>query len=105
MGRAHVQAEPLHHVDPEVGELAVAEGDDLVPRGQRVGERALPAAGARAGEDEGGALGGLEDHLGVLQDGLEEGREPGVPVVLARPVHRAQHVLVDVHGACMHAGT
>ena len=43
-----VEVEALHHVRPEVAELAVAEGDHLVARRQRVGQRGLPAARASA---------------------------------------------------------
>lgn len=83
-----------------MGELAVAEGDDLVAWGQSVGERNFPAAGARAREDEGRSLCRLEDHLGVLQDLLEEGREPGVAVVLRGSVHCPLDLFMDVDWTC-----
>ena len=43
------------------------EGHHLVPGGEGVGQRGLPATGAGAREDEGRALGGAKQNLGVLK--------------------------------------
>ena len=79
-------------------ELPVAERHDLVSRGERVGQRRLPPARAGARVDERRALFRAENHLRVLEALFEEGREPGVAVVLRGPVHGAEDVFVDVDG-------
>jgi len=85
--------------NPQVRELPVAEGHDLVPRGKRVGQSRLPPSSASARVDEGGSFFRAENHLGVLEALLEERREPRVAVVLRGPVHRPEDVLVDVDGS------
>jgi hypothetical protein len=99
----HVEAEALHHVDPQVAELTVAERDDFVARRQRVRQRRLPAAGAGAGEDEGGAFLCLEEVLAVRKHVFEEGREEGVAVVLTWDGHRPPDAFVDVDWPCTRA--
>ena len=61
-----VQGMAFAEVDPEVRKLPEARGQDLVAGRKGVGDRRLPAAGARGWEDEDLSLRRLEDLLHVL---------------------------------------
>ena len=88
--RLHVESQPLHHVDPEVAELAVAERQNLVAGRESIAQGCFPAAGSAGGEDERLPVFGLED---LAQLGEEPERQLGEDrgaVILHRDVHRAQ---------------
>ena len=91
-----VEAEALRHVDPEVAELAVAGGQDLVAAGEGVGQRGFPDARAGGGEQEDRALGGAEHLLGVLEERLRQRREVDGAVILGLHQHRAHDAVRDV---------
>ena len=87
----NIQSQPFHHIHPEKTELPISESQDLVSRGQGVGEANLPPACPRARVDEGCCFACTKQHFGVFQYAAEEWVEPGVPVVLCWPVHCLQH--------------
>src|SRR4051812_784734 len=79
----------LTHVDPEMGKLAEARGEDLLARRERVGERRFPPAGAGGGEQEDLTLLRLEDLLHVLEERKGKLWQVRCPLVLHGNVHRA----------------
>ena len=97
---ACIEPQPLHHVDPKVGEDAVPEGQDRVAGREGIRQGGLPAPGPGAGVDERRPFLRLEEKLGVLETRFEKLGEPRVPVVLAGDHHGALDALVNVHGAC-----
>ena len=56
-------------------------------------------------KDKAGRLCCAKNELAVLQESAEEGREPGVPMVLAAPHHCALHVLMNIDWPCSAAST
>jgi hypothetical protein len=72
-----VELEMPRHVDPELGELALAAHQHLVARRQRVGHRRFPGAGARAGVDQDAAPLGAEDPAQILEEAEGEVAEVG----------------------------
>lgn len=76
-----------------------SKGDHLVAGGEGVGESRFPPTGTRAGEDKGGAMLGVEDVLGVFEDGLEPGGKPGISVVGRGHCHGTLDLVVDVDGS------
>ena len=93
-----IEPQPLHHVDPEVAELAVAEGQDLVSRRERVHQGRFPAAGPGARKQERGSGLGLEDLPDIAKHRQREPGERGGAMILHRHVHRPQDPVGDVGG-------
>jgi hypothetical protein len=86
----------LAHVDPAMGEHAVARRENRVAGRQRVGDRHLPAAGARGREDEHLGRFGAQDLPDTLSRGLQDVREGRRPMIdrghVAGPAKRLGHI-------------
>jgi hypothetical protein len=86
----------LAHVDPAMGEHAVAGRENRVAGRQGVGDRDLPAAGARGREDEHLGPFGAKDLPDTVACGLQDVREGGRPMIerghVAGPAKRLGHI-------------
>ncbi len=92
------QPEPLHHVDPQVAELAEARREYAVAGRKCVAERGFPSARARRREDERFALLAQEKLLKAVEQRPREVGEPRRPVILHRDHHRALDPIGDIGG-------
>jgi hypothetical protein len=97
--RLDLDAVALAEIDPEMRELAIARRQHLVARRQRVGDRGLPAPGARRREQEHLAVDGLEYLPQVAKERQREGRYVRRPLVLAGDRERLANALRHIRRA------
>jgi hypothetical protein len=71
----------LAHVDPAVAEHAVARCENRIAGRQRVGDRHLPAAGARGGKMKTSAEVGAQDLPHAVARRMQDVREGRRPVI------------------------
>ncbi len=90
-----LEGELAGHLLPEGGEVPGLEAQHLVARRQRVDQRGLPGAGARARIDD-DRVGGAERRLDRFEDLLAQLRELRSAVVDGREVHGPQDPVGDV---------
>ena len=93
-----LKPQPLAHVDPQVAELAEPGREDFVARIQTVGERSLPAAGPRGGEENRGGRGGFEYRLQGAQARSSQLREDRRAVILHCNHHGARDAVGNIGG-------
>jgi len=91
-----LEAEPLAHVDPKMGELPEARRQHAITGIQAVGERRLPAAGPGRGEQDRRATRGLEYFLEVREAAQCQLGKLARAVVLHLHGHRAQDSIRNV---------
>ena len=94
-----IEAEPLGHVDPQVGEVTEAGREQPVAGREGVGQRRFPGAGAGRRKDEDPALIRPVHLLEILEDARGQLRKLGGAVVFHGHHHGALDAVGDAGGA------